>query len=81
MSDKHNQNEEELYEDIEIDAPECFSYFDDRDPACRRCELKDYCVDEQTQERTPCFGELYSPDSEECAGCLDASSCAEKSIS
>ena len=70
--------EEVVYEEIEVEVPDCFGFFDNMDPACRRCDLREYCVEEQDASRAECFGKLYSEEAPECSRCLDASQCANK---
>jgi hypothetical protein len=59
-----------------VEKPECFSFAEIRDPACKRCVIYDRCLEARERARPACFGRSYSADSEECRGCIEASACS-----
>lgn len=59
------------------DLPQCFSYYDGRDIACRRCRRARRCEQEFKVTRPNCFSKLYGTQAE-CASCLYASQCVEE---
>ena len=60
-----------------IKKPECFSFAEIRDPACKRCIIFDRCQEARERARPDCFGRSYSAESEECRGCIEASACSK----
>lgn len=56
-------------------APRCYGYADNRDPACRRCKLLDTCTVKRISIRPPCFGKEFSTVAEECLVCIEAYNC------
>jgi len=58
--------------------PECFSFAEIRDPSCKACAIFDRCSIERTSRQPDCFGLLFSVESEECRGCIEAFKCREK---
>lgn len=56
--------------------PDCFSYYDGRESACRRCGVREQCAIEFEATRPECYG-VHPNEFEECADCLDASQCVE----
>lgn len=71
------EDEEESEEEIEK-IPECYTFADDRDPACRKCKLFAECKVEREKNRPPCFGKLYDPDHPECQICIENQFCRIK---
>lgn len=59
----------------EVSKPPCFSFADERDPACRRCKVLEYCKAERIKSRPKCFGLLYKATDEHCIKCLEAINC------
>lgn len=72
---------EELDLDDFLDAnnidkePDCFSYADDADPACKRCIVYRFCAEERIASLPECFGILYDRHNPECKVCLEAPFC------
>ena len=68
---------------IEIESgsvPDCFSWADRRDVACKRCAVVEACMSERVAVREselPCFGRLYDRNDEQCNSCLEAGPCRE----
>lgn len=62
---------------LPLKNPECFSFAEIRDPACKRCLIFDQCSVARKRARPACFGKSYSPESEECRGCIEASACSK----
>lgn len=60
-------------------VPDCFEWFDNLDPSCRRCIVKAACTQKQVESRPPCFSEMYDGSDPECVKCLDNSQCQEES--
>ncbi len=69
-------DKEEKSEISKDDQPDCFSYYDGRESACRRCGVREQCAIEFEATRPECYG-LHPNEFEECTGCLDASQCVE----
>ncbi|KKN62961.1 hypothetical protein LCGC14_0506710 [marine sediment metagenome] len=67
--------EEESTEILDEDIPECFTYADNRDPACNRCKLYINCYEERISSRPRCFGREFSSQAEECQNCLEFADC------
>lgn len=55
--------------------PDCFGFADDRDPACKRCALYNYCAEEHIASLPACYGELYLANDPECGACMEAPFC------
>lgn len=70
-----NMVEELLVVHEEVERPECFSFAEIRDPACKRCVLFDPCSVARRKARPKCFGLRYSEETEECRGCIEANAC------
>lgn len=60
---------------LEQEVPECYSYADERDPACNRCKLMIDCMKVRISNRPECFGRLFDRNAEECKVCLEAPFC------
>lgn len=59
----------------EVPKPQCYGFAEERDPACKRCRVMEYCKKERLASRPACFGKLFSATDENCADCLEAASC------
>lgn len=57
--------------------PDCWSFADDRDPACQRCLLYIYCGEQRLANLPPCFAVLWDANEAECSVCIDAAFCKE----
>lgn len=57
--------------------PDCYSFADDRDPACQRCLLYIYCAESRLAKLPPCFALLWDNNAPECSVCMDVSFCKE----
>jgi hypothetical protein len=55
--------------------PDCFSFADDADPACKRCILYRFCAEERVASLPDCFGILYDRTDAQCKKCLEAPFC------
>lgn len=85
FDDELEEEDEEPEEDEEEPAevtienePDCFSFADERDPACGRCSLFDLCMTERKTIRKTelkCFGIFYNRHDENCQNCLEAGPC------
>lgn len=70
------QYSEEIVEETpEVEKPECFSFAEIRDPACKRCILFDACSVARKKARPACFGLRYEARSEECRLCIESTAC------
>lgn len=58
------------------DLPECWSFADDADPACKKCGVYAWCAEHRIQNLPPCFAKLYDAGEEECMACLEAPFCS-----
>lgn len=58
-------------------TPDCYSFADDRDPACQRCKLYIYCAEQRLSNLPPCFAVLWDDKAPECSVCLEAAFCRE----
>jgi hypothetical protein len=58
--------------------PECYSFADDRDPACNRCKVFELCTKERISRRPDCFGKMYSESADECRLCIEAPFCVKE---
>jgi len=65
-----------LEEGESVENPECFSFAEIRDPACKRCTIYDRCLEARERARPACFGKSYSAQSEECRACIEANACS-----
>ena len=70
VTDVEEEHEEE-------DVPECFTYAEQKDPACARCKLYDACYKERIASRPACFGIHWDMNSEECKICLEFGACRQ----
>lgn len=59
----------------ETAKPKCYSFADNRDPACKRCKLLDSCMKVRITNRPPCFGLLFDRNDAECIACLESPFC------
>ena len=62
----------------EVESPDCYSYADKRDPACKRCKLFDGCALARVTVRETelhCFGKKFDVRNEDCISCLEAGYC------
>lgn len=57
------------------ELPVCFSFADERDPACNRCKVKAECLVARVANRPSCFGKYYDEHDVECQGCMEAPNC------
>lgn len=55
--------------------PECFGLADVKDPACNRCVVMKLCLDKHKHSLPPCYGKEYSELADECAICIENSTC------
>jgi len=82
--DIEQDDEDEEVEVVEEDLPEklppCFTFADERDPACKRCKVKIPCLEQRIINRPPCFGRYYNKHAEECEGCMEAVNCKPLSL-
>jgi len=60
--------------------PDCFSFADDEDPACKRCSVYVYCAEERVASLPPCFGLLFQENHPECINCLESPFCKIKFV-
>lgn len=67
--------EEDVLIQEDVRRPECFSFAEIRDPACKKCVLFDSCSIARREARPKCFSLRYSEKSEECRGCIEANAC------
>lgn len=80
------EEEDEQIEDVsiqedveEIDqVPDCYTFADERDPACKRCKLTIECVQARIDNRPECFGQLFDERFEECKVCIEATFCSQE---
>ena len=56
---------------------ECYGYHSDRDPACRRCTVREECAIERLNCRPECFGLMFDENDEECGACIEAHECKQ----
>lgn len=68
-----------LVEDAEeIDqVPDCYTFADERDPACKKCKLVRECVLARIDNRPVCFGQFFDDKVEECKACIEAPLCSQ----
>lgn len=64
-------------EPVEDNLPECFSFHDERDPACRKCKVRELCREERVKMRPACFGKLFQKNNADCEVCLERTFCKE----
>jgi len=57
--------------------PDCYSYADDQDPACKKCKLYSGCAQERIANLPPCFGKKYDPKDQECRECFEGIFCRQ----
>jgi hypothetical protein len=62
-------------------TPDCYSFADDRDPACQRCMLYIYCAEKRLECLPPCFALLWDKNAAECSVCIDAPFCKDATLS
>jgi hypothetical protein len=76
------EEEPEVVEEQELpeELPVCFSFADERDPACNRCKVKPACLEARIINRPPCFGKHYDENAVECQGCMEAINCKPLSL-
>lgn len=65
-----------ILKEVVNEQSDCYSFYDGRDPSCRRCRMKKQCKQEFEDTRPECFGVKYGQE-EDCNACLDASQCVE----
>ncbi len=63
--------------EVIIQEPDCFTFADERDPACKRCKLVRECVVARIDNRPACFGQYFDDTSEECKVCIEAPLCSQ----
>ena len=82
--DREPEETEPIVEEaIEVEGivePICFSFADERDPACNRCKVKAACLEARVANRPPCYGLHYDGNSIECQGCMEAVNCKPLSL-
>ena len=62
----------------EVDQkPDCFTFADERDPACKKCKLVRECVVARIDNRPACFGQFFDDTAEECKVCIEAPLCSQ----
>ena len=62
----------------EVDQkPDCFTFADERDPACKKCKLVRECVVARIDNRPACFGQFFDDAAEECKVCIEALLCSQ----
>jgi len=81
------EEEDEQIEDVstqveeakEVDQtpPDCFTFADERDPACKKCKLVRECVLARVDNRPLCFGQFFDDTAEECKVCIEAPLCSQ----
>lgn len=67
-------------EGVAYQVPNCFSFHDERDPSCRRCQVRGYCIEYQEATLPGCFGLLQDESAPECQVCILQSQCAQAQI-
>jgi hypothetical protein len=55
--------------------PECYSFWDTEDPACKRCKIVVLCKQAQINNRPECFGKQFDEKAPECQECIIAFMC------
>lgn len=75
IEDVSTQAEEAVIEDVG-QQPDCYTFADERDPACKRCKLMNACLDVRLASRPVCFGQLFDDRAEECKVCIEAPFCS-----
>jgi D-alanyl-D-alanine carboxypeptidase len=69
---------DEVKEAEEVDQkPDCFTFADERDPACKKCKLVRECVLARVDNRPLCFGQFFDDTAEECKVCIEAPLCSQ----
>lgn len=63
----------------EDELPDCYTYADPKDPACKRCKVQRWCMQERIANRPDCFGRLFAKNNDDCHICLEAVYCQEAS--
>ena len=63
-----------------IKKPDCFTWADDRDPACQRCMLYIYCAEQRLANLPPCFAILWDGTDANCNVCMDAPFCKDATL-
>ena len=72
------ETKEEVSDEIEIEVPDCFSYFDREDPSCNRCPVRFHCIEEQRDNLPPCFGNVELREGNPgCGVCILESQCVD----
>jgi len=81
------EEEDEQIEDVstqvdeakEVDQtpPGCYTFADERDPACKKCKLVRECVLARIDNRPLCFGQFFDDTAEECKVCIEAPLCSQ----
>lgn len=61
-------------------TPDCYTFADDRDPACQRCMLYLYCAEQRLSNLPPCFAVLWDDKAPECGVCIESAFCKEAVI-
>lgn len=57
--------------------PECYSFWDGDDPACKRCKIVVLCKQAQIDNRPECYGVMFDTTMPECQDCIIAFMCQE----
>jgi len=57
--------------------PQCFSFYSDKDPACKRCKISKSCSEIRLQILPECYGKSFDKHSEECKVCIENITCRE----
>ena len=63
--------------EVIIQEPDCYTFADERDPACKKCKLVRECVLARVDNRPVCFGQFFDDTSEECKVCIEAPLCSQ----
>jgi hypothetical protein len=77
------EEEDDKIEDVVVQVidpdqvPDCYTFADERDPACKRCKLVRECVLARIDNRPECFGQLFDERAEECKACIEAPLCSQ----
>jgi hypothetical protein len=81
--DEESEETEPIVEtQVEVleEVPVCYSFADERDPACNKCRVKAECLQARIINRPPCFGKFFDENSIECQGCMEAANCQPLSL-
>lgn len=75
VEEEDYQEESKEVSKVGAERPQCFSYYSEFDPACKRCKVAQACKVERGKVVMSCYGKLFSPNSEECKACIENLSC------